>query len=61
MMAAIRRACAFTKAELARALRAAKDAGAAEVELRIGEQSKIVIRLWPSEPPPLEASEQIVL
>jgi hypothetical protein len=61
MMAVVRRAVAFTQAEIARALRAAKKAGAAEVELRIGEQSKIVIRLWPSGPPPLDSSEQIIL
>jgi hypothetical protein len=61
MMAAVRRAVAFTQAEIARALRAAKKAGAAEVELRIGEQSKIIFRLLPStEPPPLECSEQII-
>jgi hypothetical protein len=59
MMAVVRRAVAFTQAEIARALRAAKKAGAAEVELRIGEQSKIVI--WPSGPPPLDSSEQIIL
>jgi hypothetical protein len=33
------------QADVARAIRAAKQVGAAEVEVRIGEQSSIVIRL----------------
>jgi class 3 adenylate cyclase len=40
-----RRPAAITQADLARAIRAAKQAGAAEVEVRIGEQSSTVIRL----------------
>jgi hypothetical protein len=50
----------ITQADIARAIRAAKQAGAAEVELRIGEQSKIIIRLS-SPQPELGKSEQIVL
>ena len=40
-----RRPAAITQAEIARAIRAARRNGAAEVEVRIGEQSSIVIRL----------------
>jgi DNA-binding XRE family transcriptional regulator len=43
-----RRQASITQADIARAIRAAKQAGAAEVEVRINEQSKIVIRLKPS-------------
>jgi DNA-binding XRE family transcriptional regulator len=43
-----RRQATITQADIARAIRAAKQAGAAEVELRINEQAKIVIRLAPS-------------
>jgi hypothetical protein len=40
-----RRPATITQADVARAIRAAKQAGAAEVEVRIGGQSSIVIRL----------------
>ena len=40
-----RRPAAITQADVARAIRAAKQTGALEVEVRIGEQSSIVIRL----------------
>jgi hypothetical protein len=43
-----RRQATITQADIARAIRAARQAGAAEVEVRINEQSKIVIRLEPS-------------
>jgi hypothetical protein len=40
-----RRPAAFTQADVARAIRAARQAGAAEVELRVGDDATIVIRL----------------
>jgi hypothetical protein len=40
-----RRPAALTQADVARAIRAAKQAGAAEVEVRLGEQASIIIRL----------------
>jgi hypothetical protein len=43
-----RRAATITQADIARVVRAAKQAGAAEVELRLSEHSTIVIRLGPS-------------
>jgi hypothetical protein len=59
-----RRPASITQADVARAVRAAKQAGAAEVEVRVGDKSKIVIRLKPSttaEAPPLEETGEIVL
>jgi hypothetical protein len=50
----------ITQADVARAIRAAKQAGAAEVEVHVGEHPKIVIRL-PSSEPALGKSEEIVL
>jgi len=40
-----RRPALITQAEIARAIRAAKQAGAATVEIRIREQASVVIRL----------------
>jgi len=54
----------ITQADVARAIRAAKQTGAAEVEVRIGNRSVIIIRLSPStgtEAPGLEQSVEIVL
>jgi hypothetical protein len=58
-----RRPAAITQADIARAIRAAKQTGAAELEVRIGEQSSIVIRLNSSTgaEKPLEPSGEIVL
>ena len=59
-----RRPATITQADIARAIRAAKQAGAAEVEVRAVEgQSSIVIRLAPSTIPenPLEQTGEIVL
>jgi hypothetical protein len=58
-----RRSTAITQADVARAIRAAKQTGAAEVEIRIGEQSTIVIRLNSSTGAerPLEPDGEIVL
>jgi hypothetical protein len=54
----------ITQADIARAIRAAKQAGAAEVEIRIGGQDAIIIRISPSTgmaAPDLEQSAEIVL
>ena len=51
----------ITQADVARAIRAAKQAGAAEVEVHVGEHPKIVIRLSSSSEPALGKSEEIVL
>jgi hypothetical protein len=58
-----RRPAAITQADVARAIRAAKQTGAVEVEVRIGEQSSIVIRLNSSTGAerPLEPAGEIVL
>jgi hypothetical protein len=58
-----RRPASITQAEIARAIRAAKQAGAAEVEVCVGERSKIIIRINPStgENATLEESGEIVL
>ncbi len=49
-----RRPAAFTQADVARAIRAAKQAGAAEVEVRASGQATILIRLSPSTAPDQE-------
>jgi hypothetical protein len=58
-----RRHASITQADLARALRAAKQAGAAEVEVCVGGASKIVFRLALStgEEKPLEPIGEIIL
>lgn len=58
-----RRPAIVTQADVARAIRAAKQTGAVEVEVRIGEQSSIVIRLNSStgKETPLEPPGEIVL
>ena len=57
-----RRPAALTQADVARAIRAAKQAGAAEVEVRIGDAT-ILVRIAPSTAPekPLEQTCKIVL
>lgn len=40
-----RRPATVTQADVARVVRAAKQAGASQVEVKIGDQTKIVIRL----------------
>jgi hypothetical protein len=40
-----RRAAVITQADVARVIRAAKQAGAEEVEVRIGQQASILIRI----------------
>lgn len=58
-----RRPAILTQADIARAIRAAKQTGAAEVEVRIGEHSSIIIHLIPSDGSdrPLEPTREIVL
>ena len=58
-----RRPATITQADLARAIRAAKQAGAAEVEVCVGEQSKIIIRINSSigDKNTLEKSGEIIL
>jgi uncharacterized protein YkvS len=57
-----RRATQITQAEVARIIRAAKQAGASEVVVKIGEQS-VIVRLGQSTAmeKPLERDEEIVL
>ena len=57
-----RRAAQITQAEVARIIRAAKQAGASEVVVKIGEQS-VIVRLGQSTAPekPLEQDKEIVL
>lgn len=58
-----RRPAAITQADVARAIRAARQAGAAEVEVRVGKEATIVIRMSPStgEPTRLEPEPEVVL
>jgi len=57
-----RKAASITQADIARAIRAAKQTGAAEVEVRVGAAS-IVVRISPStaSETALEKLEQIIL
>jgi ABC-type molybdate transport system ATPase subunit len=57
-----RRPAAVTQADIARAIRAAKQAGAAEVEVRVG-GATILVRISPSSGPEitLEPGGEIVL
>ena len=58
-----RRPASITQADVARVIRAAKQAGAAEVEVRVANGSTIIIRIAPStsENNALETSAEIVL
>ena len=58
-----RRPAQITQADIARAIRAAKQTGAVEVEVRIGYQAAIVIRLNLStgDEKRLEPGEEIIL
>jgi hypothetical protein len=58
-----RRAATITQADVARVIRAAKQAGASEVEVRIGERDAIIVRIKPStgENVALEQADEIVL
>ena len=56
-----RRPAKCTQADIARAIRAAKQAGASEVEIRIGEEAAIVIRLQSTEENAIATEPQITL
>jgi hypothetical protein len=58
-----RRPANITQADVARVLRAAKQAGATEVEVRVGDRGAIIIRLVSSTgtKAPLEEPSEIVL
>jgi len=56
-----RRPSSLTQADVARVIRAAKQAGASEVEVRLGDQAQIIVRLFTSEATALEKSGDIVL
>jgi hypothetical protein len=58
-----RRPATVTQADIARAIRAARQAGAAEVEVRVGEQARIIIRIVSStgDALDLDGSRKIVL
>jgi hypothetical protein len=58
-----RRAASITQADVARVIRAAKQAGASEVEIRIGDRGTIIVRLMVStgEKVPLAQDAEIVL
>jgi hypothetical protein len=59
-----RRPAILTQADIARAIRAAKQEGASEVEVRVGDKATIIIRLGPPSTggnSGLEESGEIVL
>ena len=58
-----RRPAQITQADIARAIRAAKQAGVAEVEVHVTGQSKIIFRIDPSldEKRPMHEPTEIVL
>jgi hypothetical protein len=58
-----RRPATVTQADIARAIRAARQAGAAEVEVRVGQQARIIIRVVSStgDAVNLDGSREIVL
>jgi len=58
-----RRPATITQADVARAIRAAKQAGAGEVVVHLGKDAKIVVRLNSTgdQSPSLEQSGEIVL
>jgi hypothetical protein len=58
-----RRRAILTQADIARAIRAAKQEGATQVEIRVGHEATIVIKLASSTEPEsgLEVSSEIVL
>jgi hypothetical protein len=58
-----RRPASITQADIARAIRAAKQTGAVEVVVRVSDKSSIVIRLAPStgQDEAVESKREIVL
>jgi hypothetical protein len=55
-----RRPAQITQAEVARIIRAAKQAGASEVMVKIGAQS-VIVKLSTTSSQPLEPDEEVVL
>ena len=55
-----RRPAQITQAEVARIIRAAKQAGASEVVVKIGAQS-VIVKLSTTSSQPLEPDEEVVL
>ncbi len=55
-----RRPATLTQADIARVVRAAKQAGAATVELRVGD-TEITIRLSTDDKPPLAEPHEVIL
>jgi hypothetical protein len=56
-----RRPAIVTQADIARVIRAAKQEGAAAVEVHIPTGASIIIRLTPADAPPLVPDKEIVL
>lgn len=58
-----RRPATFLQADVARIIRAAKQAGASEVEVRVGDNAAVLVRLSPStaQDKPTEGEPEIVL
>ena len=56
-----RRPATITQADVARVIRAARQEGAIEVEVRVGDQASILIRIAPSTDPPFGSSGESVL
>jgi hypothetical protein len=55
-----RRPASVVQADIARIIRAAKQAGASEVEVRLGAQS-VIVKLSTADPKTLEQDEEIIL
>ena len=55
-----RHAAQITQAEVARIIRAAKQAGASEVVVKIGDQS-VIVKLSTTSSQPLESDDEVVL
>jgi len=55
-----RRPATITQAEVARVIRAAKQAGASEVAVKIGDQS-VVVRLSTATEKPIEIDGEVIL
>jgi hypothetical protein len=55
-----RRPAAITQADIARVIRAAKQAGAAEVEVKVGDQS-VIVRFSTGQDGALERNDEVVL
>jgi hypothetical protein len=56
-----RRPATITQADVARVIRAAKQEGAAEVEVRVGDQASILIRIASSTDPLFESPGESIL